>query len=133
MTTSSNGYTVSPFNWRRHVFINRCLVHPRLRLRRLSLTAVIIAPRLVSSIPHILPQITSRDQTFALILQLPAFIGGVPLVSVIQAILVEIPLVFGSPQGIIPSQRYILLVSLEDMLLRLIQLGMYLIYVIPPI
>lgn len=127
MRPSCNSYTVSPFNWRRHVFIYGCLVHPRLRLRRMSLSSIIIVSRLISSIPHVLSQITPRDQSFNLILQLSALVCGVPPVSVIPAVLVEIPLVFGSPQGIGLSERYILLICQENLLPRLIQLDMYLI------
>ena len=74
-------------------------------------------------ISHILYKVASRDQALNLVLQLPAFLGRVPPVFVIPTVLIGIPFALGSSHGIGTPEGYRPFIVHENMLLRLVKLG----------
>ena len=85
------------------------------------MSAIILG--LSSLISHILSKEASRDQALDLVLQLPAFLGRMPPVSVISTVLIRIPFAFGSSHGVGTSEGYIPFIVHENMLPRLVKLG----------
>ena len=85
-------------------------------------TAVIVL-RLSALISHILSQDASRDEALTLVLQLPAFLGSVPPVSVILTVLVWIPLPLGSSHCVGTPERHSPFIVHENMLPKLVKLG----------